>query len=292
MAGTTMVPERILRVIILAVFMPVTFLAVFFAAPAAMVHTVPMAEAKQVEYYLQAASEVNEKYGLEVKWQEILALDTVLLGQNFSQSSVERAKRLAAEFVQKEVVETEEVEAKVNVLYKQVPLDKVMVACRLSSEQKDQVSLFLKMIGSRGLVSDVIPDGWVPSGRGQFIWPLPKGQYTITSLFGPRVLNGVAGFHRGLDMGAPQGTPIFAAADGTVINCGWLGQAGRAIIVRHAGEFETSYYHLSRINVRAGQTVKQGTVIGLVGSTGNSTGNHLHFEIRRRKTALDPLSFY
>ncbi|HZK24405.1 MAG TPA: hypothetical protein VFC74_03335 [Oscillospiraceae bacterium] len=108
-----------------------------------------MAEAKQVEYYLQAASEVNEKYGLEVKWQEILALDTVLLGQNFSQSSVERAKRLAAEFVQKEVVETEEVEAKGNVLYKQVSLDKVMAAYRLSSEQKDQVSLFLKMIGSR-----------------------------------------------------------------------------------------------------------------------------------------------
>ena len=187
--------------------MPVTFLAVFSQLRRLWCIQCLWLSAKQVEYYLQAASEVNEKYGLEVKWQEILALDTVLLGQNFSQSSVERAKRLAAEFVQKEVVETEEVEAKVNVLYKQV-LDKVMVAYRLSSEQKDQVSLFLKMIGSRGLVSDVIPDGWVPSGRGQFIWPLPKGQYTITSLFGPRVLNGVAGFHRGLDMGAPQGTPI------------------------------------------------------------------------------------
>lgn len=118
--------------------------------------------------------------------------------------------------------------------------------------------------------SDVI-DGRV-SGAG-LIWPL-RG--TITSEFGPRW----GGFHPGIDIAAPSGTPIHAAKGGTVILAGWEGGYGNYTCISHGGGFSTCYAHQSRIAVSDGQTVSQGEVIGYEGSTGNSTGPHLHFETR------------
>ncbi|MBD2447243.1 M23 family metallopeptidase [Nostoc sp. FACHB-152] len=105
----------------------------------------------------------------------------------------------------------------------------------------------------------------------------------ITSLFGWRVhpITGNRRFHAGTDLGAPMGTPILAAAKGQVETAGWVGGYGLTVILNHASAQQTLYGHMSEIFVQPGQVIEQGMVIGRVGSTGNSTGPHLHYEVRR-----------
>jgi murein DD-endopeptidase MepM/ murein hydrolase activator NlpD len=116
----------------------------------------------------------------------------------------------------------------------------------------------------------------------------------VTSKFGWRThpLTGSRRFHSGMDIGAPANTPVVATGAGTSISAGWNGGYGKAVIIQHSDSHQTLYGHLSEISVQAGQTVTQGAVIGLVGSTGNSTGPHLHFESRMPVagvwTAVDP----
>ena len=125
-------------------------------------------------------------------------------------------------------------------------------------------------------------------GEG-FIWPTP-GFYTITSPFGYRVhpITGLWRFHGGIDIGAPLGAQTLAVADGTVLIAGWDNSYGNYIILDHGGGVHTLYAHLSQMHVSTGQTIRQGEVIGLVGSTGNSTGPHLHFEVRINGELADP----
>ena len=119
-------------------------------------------------------------------------------------------------------------------------------------------------------------------GAAEFVFPLAIPS-PITSLFGWRThpIFGDRRFHTGTDIGAPEGTPVVATKDGEVHVANYLGGYGLTVILRHAeGSLETRYAHLSSILVRPGEVVKQGEVVGLVGSTGNSTGPHLHFELR------------
>ena len=123
---------------------------------------------------------------------------------------------------------------------------------------------------------------WV--GTGIFAWPLPQS-FTITSQFGYRTdpFTGEISYHSGTDIAAPYGTPVLAAAGGTVTVANatdpWGGSYGYYVKIQHDGTFDTLYAHCSSICVTPGQQVQQGEVIGYVGSTGNSTGNHLHFEV-------------
>lgn len=134
-------------------------------------------------------------------------------------------------------------------------------------------------------------------GTGIFQWPLPQS-YPITSRFGYREdpFTGETAYHSGTDIGAPGGTPILAAADGTVAIANaidsWGGGYGYHIKINHNDTFDTLYAHCSSIRVTVGQEVKQGEVIGYVGTTGNSTGNHLHFEIWQNGERTDALSFF
>lgn len=95
--------------------------------------------------------------------------------------------------------------------------------------------------------------------------------------------------HLGVDYGAPTGTPVRSVGDGVVDFAGWQNGYGNIVIVRHAGERETRYAHLSRMNVKRGQRVEQGSLVGAVGATGWATGPHLHFEFRVRGEHVDPL---
>lgn len=134
---------------------------------------------------------------------------------------------------------------------------------------------------------------WV--GTGIFTWPLPQS-FTITSQFGYRTdpFTGEISYHSGTDIAAPYGTPVLAAAGGTVTVANatdpWGGSYGYYVRIQHDGTFDTLYAHCSGICVTPGQQVRQGEVIGYVGSTGNSTGNHLHFEVwenGQRRNAMD-----
>ena len=115
----------------------------------------------------------------------------------------------------------------------------------------------------------------------QLIYPLASPA-PVTSSYGWRThpITGSRRFHSGLDIGAPMGAPVVAAGAGTVISSGWFGGYGKAIVIQHNGIQQTLYGHLSEVFVQPGQRIEQGMVIGRVGSTGNSTGPHLHFESR------------
>jgi murein DD-endopeptidase MepM/ murein hydrolase activator NlpD len=126
------------------------------------------------------------------------------------------------------------------------------------------------------------PPGRLGNGNIQLIFPLSIPA-PITSLFGWRIhpISGNARFHSGTDLGAPMGTPVLAAYAGQVALADFLGGYGLAVALDHnRGTQQTLYGHLSEVFVKSGDWVKQGTVIGRVGSTGNSTGPHLHFEFR------------
>jgi murein DD-endopeptidase MepM/ murein hydrolase activator NlpD len=100
-------------------------------------------------------------------------------------------------------------------------------------------------------------------------------------------------FHPGLDFSAPQGTPIYATAEGTVQTSGNLGNGyGNHVVIQHGYSYSTLYGHMSRIKAKRGQRVKRGEVIGYVGSTGKSTGSHLHYEVFKGRKRLDPIYFF
>lgn len=130
---------------------------------------------------------------------------------------------------------------------------------------------------------------WYPTGT--FRWPTTG---RITSYFGARKSPGGIGStnHKGLDIAAPRGTPIYAADGGTVVFSGWMSGYGYTVRIRHDGTgFETFYAHNSSLLVRSGQHVYKGQQIAKMGSTGNSTGSHCHFEIRYNGTPKNPLSY-
>lgn len=130
---------------------------------------------------------------------------------------------------------------------------------------------------------------------GSWYWPLP-GRYYISSVFGSRYIFGYWESHTGTDIPAPAGTPIYAANDGivTTVNTNkYASSYGYYCIINHAGGYATLYAHQCQVPiVKVGQTVSKGQVIGYVGTTGNSTGNHLHFELRINGVRGDILQLY
>ncbi|MBR3720678.1 MAG: peptidoglycan DD-metalloendopeptidase family protein [Clostridia bacterium] len=131
-----------------------------------------------------------------------------------------------------------------------------------------------------------------PYSGGKLNWPCPSSS-RITSPYGWRYLFGVRDFHTGVDIGAVHGSNICAAESGTVIlaNYGWNGGYGNYIIINHGNGITTRYAHASQLYVSAGQTVSRGQVIAAVGTTGNSTGPHLHFEVRVNGSHTNPLNY-
>lgn len=120
------------------------------------------------------------------------------------------------------------------------------------------------------------------------------GQTRISSGFGPRQdpIDGTVREHRGIDIAARRGTPIFAAAEGIVVYAGRHGGHGKTVILRHSDGSETLYAHADQLLVKEGDRVGTTDRLGLVGSTGRSTGPHLHFEVRRNGEAVDPMAVY
>ena len=126
----------------------------------------------------------------------------------------------------------------------------------------------------------------VITGTGQFSHPCPGMTYQ-SSYFG-EIREFETGGHKGHDYAAPEGTPTYAAADGTVLIAGWSDSAGNWIVIDHGNGLVSKYMHHSAIFVTAGQTVKKGDHIGAVGSTGQSTGPHLHFQVEENGIAVNP----
>lgn len=150
---------------------------------------------------------------------------------------------------------------------------------KANQEYKDLGARILKMQQETG-----------PYSGGTMMWPVPASG-RITSYYGYRIhpIFKSKKLHTGLDIGVPTGSSIVAASDGKVIHSDWLGSYGKAVLLDHGGGIVTLYAHNSALTVKVGQYVKRGNTIAKAGSTGNSTGPHLHFEVRKNGAYVDPL---
>ena len=123
------------------------------------------------------------------------------------------------------------------------------------------------------------------------IWPVEGGLSDGFGIRGNPFGGGSSEFHPGQDITAPPGTPVVAAADGTVAQAGWQSGYGQVVVIDHGNGLTTRYGHLSKIEVSVGQELKRGEELGQVGSTGRSTGPHLHYEVRIGDVAVSPLHY-
>ena len=163
-----------------------------------------------------------------------------------------------------------------------------------SEAEYDRISSEMQEVSSQiaALSAQSAAAGGVPYS-GTFVWPTPSCT-TTSSAYGYRVhpIYGTVKFHAGEDIPASYGAEILAAASGTVTTAGWVSGYGNYTVIDHGGGTMTAYGHQSSIIVSVGQYVEQGQVIGYVGSTGNSTGPHLHFEVYQNGSTVDPKSFF
>ena len=131
-----------------------------------------------------------------------------------------------------------------------------------------------------------------------FLWPLSSNLNTLSSLYAGRLdpITGKPDSHTGIDIPAPKNTPILAAKSGVVVTSikgsGSYWSYGNYVLIAHSDGTSTLYAHMEKRNVSKGQVVKQGDVVGYVGTTGRSTGNHLHFEVRVNGNRRDPLDYF
>lgn len=157
-----------------------------------------------------------------------------------------------------------------------------------------------QLVQSGGGQSSGIQSGGTVITQGKFFRPPVSGNVMLTSDFGerrpPKTSNGSGSrYHRGLDIRASETTPLYAAADGKVVRSGWSGGYGNVIEIEHPlgdKKAKTVYAHMSRRDVKVGDTVRQGQLIGMAGNTGNSGGAHLHYELRFNNVRVDPLGAY
>ncbi len=158
-------------------------------------------------------------------------------------------------------------------------------------KEEEELQLQLQEISSKS-----IPSSDNSSSSNNIVsngsWPVP-GYNRISSYYGNRLhpVLGVQKMHTGIDIPAPQGTPVVSIDSGTVIYSGVQGSYGNTVMIQHSNGRVTLYAHNSSLNVRVGQSVKKGQMIAKIGSTGRSTGPHLHFEIRINGSAKNPLDY-
>ncbi len=176
-------------------------------------------------------------------------------------------------------------------LYPQNDLEAIMLAGREARYEESQ-AVRLENDGREFLFFP--GDRFLPLERAYFLrilfrFPLEKGW--LTSRYGRRKdpFGGHPHFHNGIDIGADSGTAVLAAREGLVAKTGWDDTYGNFVLINHTGGYQTLYGHLSKVLVHLNQEVNTGTIVGKVGSTGRSTGPHLHFEIRKKGSPRDPV---
>ena len=156
--------------------------------------------------------------------------------------------------------------------------DRQQLQGHLVALQKEEAKVRARLAGFSGTA------GPIRQGSGAMIWPT-NGAFT--SPFGQRW----GRLHAGIDIGAPEGTPIRAAMSGKVVVAGWTGGYGNYTCIQHGGALSTCYGHQSRYATSVGANVSKGDLIGYVGNTGNSTGAHLHFETRVNGNPVNPMGY-
>ena len=272
--------QYLLPALAVALVLPFALVAVITSVVASM----PLSPDELLMAYIEEA-ERSPVEGL--RYEQLVAVDAVRFRQDFSRVTPETIRETIQFFTHCETVtnpKTGEEEAKCQAQ----PLEVVMANLQLAESDQAFVRQFVAFFsGGHGHHGE-----FVFNPTGPYTWPV-EGQYRITSTYGLRTdpMTGEEAFHTGVDVGAPQGTPVRAAATGTVTFEGWDGNYGLKVRLDNGG-FYTDYAHLAVTLVEKGQVVAAGEVIGLVGNTGKSTGPHLHFEWWTDGMPVDPLRYF
>lgn len=228
-------------------------------------------EAEAVVNEIKANTTEGVELNLEIEEQEKDKKDI-----NPDTTTVEVAKTEINKDVE---VKVQEYEKKQEELKQQEEKKKKEEAAKIAAAKK------ATSVSARGTATTRTAGASIPATGATFMRPVNGA--TITSKYGKRS----SGFHTGTDFAIALGTPAYAAASGTVTFAGWKGSYGYLVIIDHGNGYQTYYAHCSALYVSAGQTVTQGQNISAVGSTGNSTGPHLHFEIRYNGNTLNPQNY-
>lgn len=165
--------------------------------------------------------------------------------------------------------------------------------------QNDRAALIIRVIETAkdfediSPVLDIIKKDKTISSYIPHLNPLGNQSFRISSTYGYRKypITGKKSKHHGLDFVSDYASKIYATASGTVVHSGQLGGYGKCVIIKHRYGFKSYYAHLTHIYVPTGTKIETGQVVGFLGSTGKSTGNHLHYEIRKGERSIDPLPF-
>lgn len=228
--------------------------------------------------------------------QFLTNLELVKLVYGSDREHLKELKAARAE-VEKKKEEIETLQAELEESKKVTEEQKAVVEVKKAEIAKSNSELN-KMIDELQADADAMTDKINSSGSsssnssysgGVLLWPTPSSSY-ITSKFGYRT-DPYVGYHTGIDIGASTGSAIVAANDGKVILSGWNGGYGKCVVVDHGGGVTTLYAHCSEIISGKGAYVSRGQTIARVGSTGNSTGPHLHFEVRINGSYKNPLNY-
>jgi murein DD-endopeptidase MepM/ murein hydrolase activator NlpD len=252
--------------------------------------------ATYLEVLFDSASFADFVSRLEIV-KEIVDYDNNLLAQlRGIKDKIAEAKEIAEqEKVNREKIKVRVVTVKEDLRQKQVSRSQLMQ--RLTQEEKEYQKQMDALEETSKQVEKEIKRLQEQNKRkyagGKLEWPTP-GVYNITSPFGNRwhpILKKNS-LHTGVDIGASSGTAVKAANDGQVILAGWNGGYGKCVIIDHGGGIATLYAHNSTLLVKVGQEVKRGQTISKVGSTGWSTGPHLHYEVRENGSPVNPMKYY
>ena len=266
-----------------------------------------MEEAGSVSYWsvLFSAKDFSEFLDNMTMVSEIMEYDNAVMDMlTAAREELEAAKAALEESrSQQEEARAEQEEAR-SQLEEQVAQAQALVAeiqakeneysAALAELEEEEEQVRQDMIRKQKELEEKLAAGQITFDPGTgWLWPLDN-YFTITSLFGPRIhpITGKPGNHTGTDIAAPKNTPIKSARGGVVITATYNNSYGNYVVVQHDNGYATLYAHMNSRAVKEGDVVTQGQVLGYVGTTGSSTGYHLHFEVRLNGNRLDAIEFY
>ena len=266
-----------------------------------------MEEEGEVSYWaiLFNSSDFSELLDRFMMVEEIMAYDNAVMDQLIAireQIKIDKADLEAARQAQQEAKQAQ-VAAQNELKSQKSAVEKLITEINAKEDQLQKAEQQLKAAADamdaeirkkeKELAAQLAAAGTKIVSEAGFIWPLSSAK-TITSFYGSRIhpVTGRANNHTGIDIAAAGGTPILATKSGVVITSTYNSSYGNYVVISHGNGQTTLYAHMSRRGVSANATVKQGQTIGYVGSTGSSTGNHLHYEIRVNGYRQDPLNYF
>ncbi|MDU4571436.1 MAG: peptidoglycan DD-metalloendopeptidase family protein, partial [Finegoldia magna] len=224
------------------------------------------------------------KKNLELK---VVALNDTLAEQQKLIDDISKNVTMTESEISSLIKELEKIDGKIDQEKKAILQAKLLAAQRAQAEKRRR-----EMAQRNKAINTNISAPVINNDGAYLQWPVPSS-HRMTSFYGWRSdpFGRGSGFHTGLDISAPMGTNVISAEDGVVVHVGWSGGYGNLVKVQHDNGALTYYGHLSGFNCSVGQRVKRGQLIAYIGSTGYSTGPHLHFEVRFNGQHTDPLNY-